>query len=75
MFENSLKSIASNFVSKLDTLATQAKTVAENTEFLKSMKKIYDEQNKKLQLMDNTINELFARMDEAGDKKKKKKGR
>ena len=81
MFENSLKNISEGFLSKLIDLSNKTTEIAENTEFLKSMKKIFDEQNKKLEIMDATINELSSRLDildEAGitasvKKKKKKK--
>lgn len=76
MFENSLNSIASNFISKLDALSTEAKAVVENTSFLKKLKVIYDEQNKSLAKMNETIDELMTRLEsisEGPTKKKKKK--
>lgn len=77
MFENSLKNIAEGFLSKLGDLSNKTGEIAENTEFLKQMKKIFDDQNKKLELMDATINELTSRLDEIDSadysKKKKKK--
>ena len=76
MFENSLKSIADNFSGKLTEISTRASQVAENTEFLKKMKTIFDGQNKKLLLMETTVDELIFRLDalaEEGIAKKKKK--
>jgi len=76
MFENSIKSIADNFSGKLNEIAVRSNEVAENTEFLKKMKAMFDEQNKKLLLMETTIDELIFRLDtlaEEGIQKSKKK--
>ena len=76
MFENSIKSIADNFSTKLNEIAVRAVEIAENTEFLKTMKKIFDEQNKKILLMESSLDELIFRLDalaEEGPQKKKKK--
>jgi hypothetical protein len=76
MFENSLKSIADNFSTKLSEIAVRTSQVAENTEFLKKMKTIFDGQNKKLLLMETTVDELIFRLDalaEEGVSKKKRK--
>ncbi|MHA1149864.1 MAG: hypothetical protein ACTSR8_16635 [Promethearchaeota archaeon] len=81
MFENSIKNLSDGFLTKLEDLSTKTNEIAENTEFLKRMKKIFDEQNKKLELMDATIKELSSRLDildeqgigKSSKKKKKKK--
>ncbi len=77
MFENSLKSIADNFSNKLSEISVKAAEIAENTEFLRTMKTIFDGQNKKILLMESSLDELIFRLDslaeEGIDKKKKKK--
>ena len=50
MFENSIEKISGDLTAKLNDLAVQTKDINEKTQFLKTMKKIYDEQNKKLKL-------------------------
>jgi len=80
MFETSINGISSNLEGKLQDLAEKTKVIADNTAFLKRMKSIYDEQNKKLVLMEATLDELTYRLDAItngttvdSDKKKKKK--
>ena len=80
IFDESFKSIANDFSEKLTALATQTKDIGQNTQFLKTMKIIYEEQNKQLNLMEATIIELIARLDDLTEgeihlksKKKKKK--
>ncbi len=80
MFQNSLNNISSNFLAKLEELAAKTREVVSNTGFLKRMKKIYDEQNAKLERMEKTINELLNRLEyiksegyKTTSKKKKKK--
>lgn len=78
MFESSIKNISDGFMQKLLDLSKQTGEIAENTQFLKKMKIIYEEQNSKLEIMDATITELIARLDSIeipskGKKKKKKK--
>jgi len=63
MFENSLNSIYSNLIGKLEDLAKPINEIAESTDFLKKMKVIYDDQNKKLLLMEGTLDELSYRLD------------
>ena len=80
MFETSINGISSNLFGKLEELAKQTGEIANNTDFLKKMKIIYDEQNKKLVLMEATLDELTYRLDaissgtaDSDSKKKKKK--
>ena len=80
MFETSLNGVYSNLLGKLEDLAKPIKEIAESTNFLKRMKAIYDEQNKKLVLMEATLDELSYRLDAISNgtaapssKKKKKK--
>ncbi len=81
MFETSLNGIYSNLKVKLDELAKPIKEIAESTDFLKKMKVIYDNQNKKLLLMEGTLDELSYRLDAisngtaapSGKKKKRRK--
>ena len=76
MFEKSLSNISDNFIGKLDELGIKTKEVAENTIFLKRMKVIFDDQNRKLEIMDATLEEIQSRLDtisEGGVPKKSKK--
>ena len=80
MFQTSLEKISAGFLSKLGELSNKTVEIAGNTEFLKKMRVIYDEQNNKLEIMDATINEVLERLDDissgknsVSDKKKKKK--
>ena len=81
MFETSLDGIYTNLMGKLEDLAKPITAIAESTNFLKRMKVIYDEQNKKLVLMEATLDELSYRLDAisngsaapSGKKKKKKR--
>jgi len=75
MFENSVKSIASNFESKLVDLDKQTKDIVENTNYLKKMKVVYENQNKKLLLMESTIDELMYRLENISELSVKKKKR
>ncbi len=78
MFENSFKSIADNFSTKLSEINVRAAQIADNTEFLKKMKVIFDGQNKKLLLMEASLDELIFRLDtiaEEGVSTSKKKKR
>ena len=63
MFQSSLNGIYSNLLGKLEELAKPIKAIAESTNFLKRMKVIYDDQNKKLVLMETTLDELSYRLD------------
>lgn len=80
MFETSLNGIYTNLLGKLEDLAKPIIEIAESTDFLKKLRVIYDEQNKKLLLMEGTLDELSYRLDSISsgtaapsDKKKKKK--
>jgi len=80
MFETSLNGIYSNLLGKLEELAKPITAIAESTNFLKKMKVIYDEQNKKILLMEGTLDELSYRLDAisngtatSSSKKKKKR--
>jgi len=75
MFENCVKSIASNFESKLVDLDKQTKDIVENTNYLKKMKVVYENQNKKLLLMESTIDELMYRLENISELSVKKKKR
>jgi len=76
IFQDSFTGISSDFLDKLETLAVQIKDISESVQFLKRMKQIYEEQNKKIETMETTINELMIRLDEiveGGTPKKKRK--
>ncbi|MFO8017390.1 MAG: hypothetical protein R6U96_02045 [Promethearchaeia archaeon] len=62
MFEKSLDNITGDLLQKLTDLSKEAVEMAENTDFLKKMKKNYDKQSKRLKTIEETMNELMDRL-------------
>ncbi len=63
LFQNSLIKVSDQLMVKLEKITKETKQVVLNTDFLKKMKVIYDEQNKKLQLMEKSITDLSLLID------------
>jgi len=78
MFESSFTNVTKDLLNKLETLAAETTSIAENTSYLKKLKLSYDESNKRLVEMDETIEEILKRLEKISEapmdiKKKKKK--
>ena len=66
MFENSLSNVSKDLSKKLNGLVRDANQVAENTSYLKKLKENYDQQNKRLKTMLDTIEEVQQRLHKLG---------
>ncbi|MGV9171345.1 MAG: hypothetical protein ACOC44_17480 [Promethearchaeia archaeon] len=64
MFEKSIDNIAGDLIGKLNDLSNKAIEMADNTDFLKKMKKNYDRQSKRLKTMEQTMEELMKRLNQ-----------
>ncbi len=80
MFETSFTNVTRDLLNKLESLAEDTKKIAESTAYLKRLKESYDQSNKRLSEMDETIAELMSRLEKISQapidlKKKKKKSK
>lgn len=64
MFEKSIDNITDDLSGKLTDLSKKAIEMADNTDFLKKMKKNYDRQSKRLKSIEETVNELMKRLNQ-----------
>jgi chromosome segregation ATPase len=64
MFEKSFDNVVSDLSGKLTDLSEKAIEMADNTDFLKKMKKNYDTQSKRLKTIEQTVDELMKRLNQ-----------
>ncbi len=75
MFGNSLSNVTADLLGKLEKLAVDTTTIANSTSYLKKLKVSYDEQFRKLEGMEATVEELMSRLDVISERPIKTKGK